>query len=162
MKWLDKGTDKALREEVAIPMSRDERADLHYSAIRSWKKDRRFQLLLFLVHTPAVFIVFIMVYFMLPVTSWFGQYTALAQPVLVGITLLPIGLSFYAILRPRYRYHLRRLCRERGYEVCVKCGYWLRGLGDGVKQCPECGAEREPMQGAEAEQPQMDTDQQGS
>ncbi len=27
----------------------------------------------------------------------------------------------------------------------MKCGYWLRGLDDAVKQCPECGAEREPM-----------------
>jgi hypothetical protein len=35
--------------------------------------------------------------------------------------------------------------RERGHDLCVKCGYWLRGLGDDVKRCPECGALREPM-----------------
>jgi hypothetical protein len=35
--------------------------------------------------------------------------------------------------------------RGLGYDVCVRCGYWLRGLGDDVKHCPECGAEREPM-----------------
>ena len=64
MKWFEKGTDKALREELAIPMSRDERADLHHTAIKSWKKDRRFRLLLFLLYPPAFFVVFIMVFFM--------------------------------------------------------------------------------------------------
>ena len=33
--------------------------------------------------------------------------------------------------------------REMGYDVCLSCGYWLRGLGDEVKRCPECGWRRE-------------------
>src|SRR5436190_6525041 len=42
----------------------------------------------------------------------------------------------------------RRVCvalRELGYDVCTVCGYWFRGLGVDVKNCPECGAERNPM-----------------
>lgn len=35
--------------------------------------------------------------------------------------------------------------RQMGYDLCPLCGYWLRGLGENVKQCPECGAEREPL-----------------
>jgi hypothetical protein len=35
--------------------------------------------------------------------------------------------------------------RQLGYDLCSVCGYWLRGLGDDVKKCPECGAHREPM-----------------
>jgi hypothetical protein len=34
--------------------------------------------------------------------------------------------------------------RELGYDVCLRCGYWLRGLGQEIKHCPECGKEREP------------------
>ena len=29
--------------------------------------------------------------------------------------------------------------------VCAACGYWLRGLGDDIERCPECGSQREPM-----------------
>ena len=38
-----------------------------------------------------------------------------------------------------------RATRSHGHDVCRKCGYWLRGLGDNVKRCPECGAEREVL-----------------
>ena len=42
------------------------------------------------------------------------------------------------------REYMHRL-RVSGFEVCLQCGYWLRGLGDDVKRCPECGAAREAM-----------------
>jgi hypothetical protein len=34
----------------------------------------------------------------------------------------------------------RRELRLRGYDVCVSCGYWLRGVGVKTHRCPECGA----------------------
>lgn len=55
--------------------------------------------------------------------------------------------------------HYHRI-RLEGFDVCLKCGYWLRGLGDEITNCPECGAKREAM--PEPEQPQMDTDERGS
>jgi rubrerythrin len=48
----------------------------------------------------------------------------------------------YGITCRREHYHRIRL---EGFDVCTRCGYWLRGLGDDVRQCPECGAEREAM-----------------
>ncbi len=33
--------------------------------------------------------------------------------------------------------------RDLGYNVCRRCGYWLRGLSDTVERCPECGHDRE-------------------
>jgi ssDNA-binding Zn-finger/Zn-ribbon topoisomerase 1 len=33
----------------------------------------------------------------------------------------------------------------RGYDVCVKCGYWLKVLGEAIKRCPECGMAREAV-----------------
>ncbi|MDY7110095.1 MAG: hypothetical protein SYC29_15800 [Planctomycetota bacterium] len=41
-----------------------------------------------------------------------------------------------------------RALRERGFEVCLNCGYWLRGLPEDEDRCPECGAKRAPMPGA--------------
>ncbi len=32
--------------------------------------------------------------------------------------------------------------RELGYDVCRRCGYWLRGLSETVERCPECGHDR--------------------
>ncbi len=40
---------------------------------------------------------------------------------------------------------INQALRDLGHHVCLHCGYWLRGLGDDVKSCPECGAKREPM-----------------
>jgi hypothetical protein len=34
---------------------------------------------------------------------------------------------------------IRMKLRSLGYEICVECGYWMRGLGD-RSRCPECGA----------------------
>lgn len=41
-----------------------------------------------------------------------------------------------------YARPLRLALREMGHDVCVECGYWLRGLRGDVKQCPECGGTR--------------------
>ena len=72
-------------------------------------------------------------------------------------TLWIWGCLLYGLFSRTEHYHRIRL---EGFDVCLKCGYWLRGLDDEISNCPECGAEREPMPGAgaEAEQPQMDTD----
>ncbi|MCZ6612053.1 MAG: hypothetical protein O6941_05410 [Planctomycetota bacterium] len=48
------------------------------------------------------------------------------------------------VWRNIYGPHLRRAMQDVGWEVCIKCGYSLRGLED-VKQCPECGGKHEPM-----------------
>ncbi len=123
--WFYKLMRNAVREEIDIPMSRDEQADLHRTAVNNLKRDRRFRVFSFLIVIPLFFIVFIVLnifYFALPLASWFGQYRALAPLVLGTIVGVPIALILYAIHRPMYRYHLRRLCRERGYELCMKCG----------------------------------------
>ncbi len=52
------------------------------------------------------------------------------------------GCLLYRVFgRSEYYYRIRL----EGFDVCLKCGYWLRALDDDVKQCPECGAKREPM-----------------
>jgi hypothetical protein len=60
----------------------------------------------------------------------------------------------YVMLRAVFPPFVRRAARQQGYDVCVRCGYWLRGLGNEVRQCPECGAKREPML-ANGDKPEM-------
>ena len=91
----------------------------------------------------------------------FGVVWRNAVPLLIGPTgpikhmMLIVNLALLAyfvaqmmttlwVCRNIFGPHLRRAMRDVGWEVCIKCGYSLRGLED-VKRCPECGAEREPM-----------------
>lgn len=48
----------------------------------------------------------------------------------------------YGLICRREHFHRIRL---EGFDVCMGCGYWLRGLDEEVKRCPECGAAREAM-----------------
>ena len=64
------------------------------------------------------------------ITAWAGSVIAARA-----------GLGF-AYGRP-----VRRLLREEGYEVCIRCGYWLRDLTDKEQRCPVCGAPRQAMGG---------------
>ncbi len=75
--------------------------------------------------------------------------------LLFAPTLWIWGCLLYGLVSRPEHYHRIRL---EGFDICLKCGYWLRGLGDEITNCPECGTKREPVPGAEAEQPQMDTD----
>ena len=91
----------------------------------------------------------------------FGVVWQIAVPLLIGPTgpinhfMLIVNLAFLAyfvvqmvtllwVWRNIFGPHLRRAMRDVAWEVCIKCGYSLRGLED-VKWCPECGAKREPM-----------------
>ena len=57
-------------------------------------------------------------------------------------TLWIWGCLLYGFVSRPEHYHRIRL---EGFDVCLKCGYWLRGLGDEISNCPECGTKREPM-----------------
>jgi len=61
-------------------------------------------------------------------------------PVVLFVMCFVLG---GAVLQ-RYRFApcVYRATRRHGYDVCAKCGYWLRGLGDDIKRCPECGCAR--------------------
>ena len=63
-----------------------------------------------------------------------------AAPVVLFVMCFVLG---GAVLQ-RYRFApcVYRATRGHGYDVCAKCGYWLRGLGDDIKRCPECGCAR--------------------
>lgn len=55
------------------------------------------------------------------------------------------SLAIVMLQRSRFGPQVRGAVREIGYEVCEKCGYWLRGLDRDVTKCPECGSRRQPM-----------------
>ncbi|UCD76602.1 MAG: hypothetical protein JSV91_06690 [Phycisphaerales bacterium] len=62
-----------------------------------------------------------------------------------ALALLGFTIGYALLLAALYVGPMRRALREMGYEVCVRCGYWLRGLGDADDRCPECGSKRQAM-----------------
>lgn len=61
----------------------------------------------------------------------------------MGIVMAVALLLFLAGTAWSVRAHVgplyRRELRQRGYEICLNCGYWLRGLAEDAGRCPECG-----------------------
>lgn len=51
-------------------------------------------------------------------------------------------LTYRLLQHFRYAPHYRLAVRDLGIDVCISCGYWLHGLDDQIKQCPECGFSR--------------------
>jgi ssDNA-binding Zn-finger/Zn-ribbon topoisomerase 1 len=74
--------------------------------------------------------------------------TQLGIPALaiVAITYI-IYICILAQILRRFWYapYVYAELRTRGYDVCPKCGYWLRDLDDDIQRCPECGRTREAI-----------------
>jgi hypothetical protein len=134
-----------------LPLSRQERRAIHRDAWRLWWADKRN----------------IMVYLTLPVlylaTVFFAsdvigrgaealgaggvisRLSRAAAPFLLFVLCFVVGGA--VLQRCRFAPCVYRATRQHGYDVCFACGYWLRGLGDDVESCPECGAARQPLPG---------------
>jgi hypothetical protein len=64
--------------------------------------------------------------------------------LVLACMIVAVGVSL-AWIQIHWRMHRRRLreaMRAHGFELCLECGYWLKGLGSESAHCPECGAER--------------------
>lgn len=63
----------------------------------------------------------------------------LAEFAFMAVLMWVISSFVGALL---WRPHVLEAVREQGFELCPKCGYWLRDLPDETTKCPECGAKR--------------------
>ncbi len=75
--------------------------------------------------------------------GWYGPDKAWQMAILFTIYTGLWVLVFSIVRRFSVAPVARRLLRERGIDVCIRCGYWLRDLGKDVTKCPECGCRRE-------------------
>ena len=137
MTWMTKEAVQALRESVPFQVSRDELVQINKEATRRWRRERRFRWTLLVMSPVGLLAVF------------FGKAAFPLNPRLAftlgWVFLVVAGFAFIAATRARYSHHLRRVLRQRGYEVCEGCGYALAALGPDVLRCPECGSKRIPI-----------------
>ena len=132
-----------------LPLTKRERTAIHRAAWRLWWSKRP-NIALYLT-LPAFYLL----------TVFFASDVGGRIAALVGASglihrLFRAGAPFVlfvvcfivggAVLQ-RFRFApcVYRTTRQHGYDVCLKCGYWLKGLGDDIKRCPECGTAREAL-----------------
>lgn len=131
-----------------LPLTRQERKTIHRNAWRLWSLDK-WNIVLYLV-LPASYLLLV------PFVGDVGGVIArligvggLACKLVRAAAHVTLLLTCYVaggiiLQRVRFAPCVRRATREQGYDVCDRCGYWLRGLDDTTDRCPECGARRQP------------------
>ncbi len=70
-------------------------------------------------------------------SQWFGIAWALTVSILAATVGIVVGRL---LIWGRVVTTMRQLVREQGLDVCLRCGYWIRG----ADRCPECGWEMPP------------------
>ena len=72
--------------------------------------------------------------------AMFGLGRVAAEFLSHAFIVVPLIVAGSWTFRFVYLRPIRRAMRDLGYNVCLKCGYWLKGLDDRTPSCPECGA----------------------
>jgi hypothetical protein len=132
-----------------LPLNRPERKAVHREAWKLWAANR-WNIVLYLA-VPAIYLcaVFFAADFGGRVAGMFGvtgpgyRLFRAGAPVVLFVACFAGGGA--VLQRFRFAPCAYRATRRHGHEVCVRCGYWLKGLGEEIDRCPECGARREPM-----------------
>lgn len=79
--------------------------------------------------------------------SLMGWLGVAGQGLPYAISLAVLLLLFWPwsawMYRSLYVRPIRRAMRDAGYDLCIGCGYELRGLDTSIVRCPECGIERD-------------------
>jgi hypothetical protein len=129
-----------------LPLTGAQRKAVHREAWRRWAANR-WNLVIYLLLPVAYLIGLPAARDLAGKMAWsFG-----AGGLLVSMSRV-LGLLVWAVLCfvvggavfQRYRFAplVYATLRQHGHDVCLKCGYWLKGLQDETK-CPECGAKRQ-------------------
>jgi len=126
-----------------LPLTNREQREIRRRAWRLWKRDRRNKVLYVTLPVVVFLTAGSIVWFD---TNFWQRWILLSTVILLGslvktiierVSVVPLG---------------RRLMRERGIDVCIRCGYWLRDLGKDIAECPECGRRREDNKEIESTQ----------
>jgi hypothetical protein len=130
-----------------LQLTREERKAIHHDAWKLWGRNR-WNVAIYLA-LPAVFLVGVesarevgaVIGGAVGAGGWILKLFRAGGLVALVVICFVIGGA--VLQRIRFAPCVYRATRQRGHDVCTRCGYWLRGLGDDVGRCPECGAERE-------------------
>lgn len=120
-----------------LPLSKRERREIRRSAWKLWMRDWR--------HATIYLTIVILLTGIAAAIGWYGpdKFWFWQVAILLAIYTGLWVIVFSILLRVSVAPVARRLLRERGFDLCIRCGYWLCGLNDDVIKCPECGRRRD-------------------
>jgi hypothetical protein len=136
--------------DTELPLTTKQRRAINREAWRRWLKRRNNFVLYLAVIIPLNLILNLVPALIRELT---GRSAYWHWPMAIGIYVICAVAAIALLQRWRFAPLVRVIVREHGYDVCIKCGYWLRGLDARVDRCPECGAKREPIQNATSDEP---------
>lgn len=120
-----------------VPLTIEQKKTARKMAWRKWRS-QKWHTLIFL----AVLITMIIIYslFIEALENYTGSKLNGWPHIMSLVGFFSITWMSYRLLQHFcFASHYRLAVRELGYDVCVGCGYWLRGLDKSVQTCPECG-----------------------
>jgi hypothetical protein len=126
--------------DESIPVDRETKRTIRRSAWRLWNRNPVNGLIFGIGLLTPIFVFPWISRQLAPVQSWTG-----IPDFLLTFSLYVVYLLALLICMRRWRYapYVYDELRDRGFDVCLKCGYWLKDLDNTVKNCPECGKERD-------------------
>lgn len=121
-----------------LKLSRAQRREARQRTRKAYRTS--FKSILIMLSTATVLGVVVGAALMMPHIN-LGRHSTLLSYVIIPLALAAFAWLLIAwACRAIYVRANRQALREMGFAVCLGCGYDLRGLGDAVRQCPECGA----------------------
>lgn len=136
MRWYSSHIDPA------IPLETRERWHVHKAAWSRWYKDP-INWVIYAIGLAISLGVFIFLPDIIQTLTGYDSWPIRILSLILYALLLVI---LYLIMRAtRFAPCVYAELRLRGFEVCTRCGYWLRDLDTTVDRCPECGNARIPI-----------------
>lgn len=126
--------------DEAVPLTKQQRKIARDNAWLNWRSYKWNVCIYIMVQFTAVGWYFLARYLLenfmnVKISGWPLVIYNLGCPIFVLI-------AWRFLQHYRFAPHYRSAVRDLGYDVCVGCGYWLRGLDKTIKACPECGFAR--------------------
>jgi len=130
-----------------LPLTKQQRKAIHRDAWKLWWASP-WNLAL---HLTTCFVFFLVVLNAADLGGWAASAMGIGGPLhrvcrAASLLLVMLGAAIFVravLARFRFAPCVHQATRKNGYDVCARCGYWLRGLSDDTRHCPECGAQRD-------------------
>jgi len=125
--------------DPGLPIDPQARREMHRAAWRRWNRNPINALIFGIGLVGPIFLFPWISNQYAPVQSWTG-----IPAFLITFLTYTAYIGALSLMMKRWRYAplVYAELRERGYDICPKCGYWLRDLDETIAHCPECGRAR--------------------
>ena len=122
--------------DEAVPLTKQQRKTARDNAWLQW---RSYKLNICIYIAVPITIICAYAYALYLLDKYLGGNISDTVNVLGTICFyISLWMGWRLMQHFRFAPHYRAAVCKLGYDICVGCGYWLRGLDKSIKACPEC------------------------